>query len=81
MGKEEQKEYNTKEEYTHLLQMMIPAYNKAPFETGIHYRRKTDFFPEEDATMSYSRFEPEPKPTRLQTKGHSSPTGWTTTLN
>ncbi|GFT19853.1 hypothetical protein TNCV_4993001 [Trichonephila clavipes] len=35
-----------------------------PFETGIHFRRKTDFFPEEDTTKSYSRFEPEP--TRLQ---------------
>ncbi|GFS47313.1 hypothetical protein TNCV_4862721 [Trichonephila clavipes] len=37
---------------------MIPAYNKkrcavVPFETGIHFRRKTDFFPEEDTTMSY----------------------------
>ncbi|GFV00730.1 hypothetical protein TNCV_1385491 [Trichonephila clavipes] len=46
---------------------MIPAYNKMrcsafPFETGIHFRRKTDFFPEEDTTKSYSGFEP----TRLQ---------------
>ncbi|GFV55122.1 hypothetical protein TNCV_2623431 [Trichonephila clavipes] len=32
-----------------------------PFETRIHYRRKTDFFPE-DTTMSYSGFES----TRLQ---------------
>ncbi|GFU91360.1 hypothetical protein TNCV_2541281 [Trichonephila clavipes] len=53
---------------------MIPAYNKkrcaaVPFETGIHFRRKTDFFPEEDSTMSYSGFEPEP--TQLQTEGHS----------
>ncbi|GFX66234.1 poly polymerase [Trichonephila clavipes] len=44
---------------------MIPAYNKkrcaaVPFETGIHFRRKTDFFPEEDATKSYSGFESEP---------------------
>ncbi|GFT45845.1 hypothetical protein TNCV_2649701, partial [Trichonephila clavipes] len=44
---------------------MIPAYNKkrraaVPFETGIHFRRKTDFFPEEDTTKSYSGFEPEP---------------------
>ncbi|GFV34325.1 hypothetical protein TNCV_4023401 [Trichonephila clavipes] len=42
--------------------MMIPAYNKKcaafPFETGIHYRRKTDFFLE-DTTTSYSGFEPE----------------------
>ncbi|GFX14253.1 hypothetical protein TNCV_1767471 [Trichonephila clavipes] len=30
-----------------------------PFETGIHYRRKTDFFPEEDTTMSHKGFEPE----------------------
>ncbi|GFX47639.1 hypothetical protein TNCV_3016581 [Trichonephila clavipes] len=44
---------------------MIPAYNKmrcaaVPFETGIHFRRKTDFFPEEDTTKSFSGFEPEP---------------------
>ncbi|GFY27035.1 uncharacterized protein TNCV_931761 [Trichonephila clavipes] len=44
---------------------MIPAYNKMrcaafPFETGIHFRQKTDFFPEEDTTKSYSGFEPEP---------------------
>ncbi|GFV84555.1 poly polymerase [Trichonephila clavipes] len=57
---------------------MIPAYNKKrcaafPFETGIHFRRKTDFFPEEDATVSYSGFEPEP--TRLQAEGHSHHTG------
>ncbi|GFS49229.1 HTH_Tnp_Tc3_2 domain-containing protein [Trichonephila clavipes] len=42
---------------------MIPAYNKKrcaafPFETGIHFRRKTDFFPEEGTTKSYSGFEP-----------------------
>ncbi|GFV59326.1 poly polymerase [Trichonephila clavipes] len=48
---------------------MIPSYNKTrcaafPFETGIHFRRKTDFFPEEDTAKSYSGFEPEP--TRLQ---------------
>ncbi|GFY21878.1 poly polymerase [Trichonephila clavipes] len=60
---------------------MIPAYNKkrcaaVPFETGIHFRRKTDFFPEEDTTKSYSGFEPEP--TRLQAEGHSHHTGWTT---
>ncbi|GFW43207.1 hypothetical protein TNCV_1349711 [Trichonephila clavipes] len=53
---------------------MIPAYNKkrcaaVPFETGIHSRRKTDFFPEEDTTKSYSGFEPEP--TRLQAEGSS----------
>ncbi|GFS81047.1 hypothetical protein TNCV_1223361 [Trichonephila clavipes] len=47
-----------------------------PFQTGIHYRRKTDFFPEEDTTMSYSGFEPES--TRLQAEGHSHHTGWTT---
>ncbi|GFU76869.1 poly polymerase [Trichonephila clavipes] len=60
---------------------MIPTYNKKrcaafPFETGIHFRRKTDFFPEEDTTMSYSGFEPEP--TRLQAEGHSHHTGWAT---
>ncbi|GFV08629.1 putative DD41D transposase [Trichonephila clavipes] len=41
---------------------MTPAYNKMrctafPFETGIHFRRKTDYFPEEDTTKSYSGFE------------------------
>ncbi|GFW83071.1 poly polymerase [Trichonephila clavipes] len=60
---------------------MIPAYNKKrcaafPFETGIHFRRKTDFFSEEDTTKSYSGFEPEP--TRLQAEGHSHHTGWAT---
>ncbi|GFW76433.1 hypothetical protein TNCV_1582121 [Trichonephila clavipes] len=60
---------------------MIPAYNKkrcaaCPFETGIHFRRKIDFFPEEDTTKSYSRFEPEP--IRLQAEGHSHHTGWAT---
>ncbi|GFV94013.1 hypothetical protein TNCV_3573661 [Trichonephila clavipes] len=64
-----------------LLQTMIPAYNKKrcaafPFETGIHLRRKTDFFPEEGTTMSYSGFEPEQ--TRLQAEGHSHHTGWAT---
>ncbi|GFV84042.1 hypothetical protein TNCV_3037051 [Trichonephila clavipes] len=58
---------------------MIPAYNKkrcaaVPFETGIHFRRKTDFFPEEDTTKSYSGFEP----TRLQADGHSHHTGCAT---
>ncbi|GFT29024.1 hypothetical protein TNCV_3586751 [Trichonephila clavipes] len=57
---------------------MIPAYNQKScaafsFETGIHFRRKTDFLPEEDTTKSYSGFEPEP--TRLQAEGHSHHTG------
>ncbi|GFT86233.1 hypothetical protein TNCV_3257901 [Trichonephila clavipes] len=53
---------------------MIPAYNKKNcaafrFETGIHFRRKTDFFPLEDTAKSYSGFDPEP--TRLQAEaGH-----------
>ncbi|GFT86823.1 hypothetical protein TNCV_4163951 [Trichonephila clavipes] len=47
-----------------------------PFETGIRYRRKTDFFPEESTSMSYSGFEPEP--TRLQAEGHSPHTGLAT---
>ncbi|GFW68038.1 hypothetical protein TNCV_1617991 [Trichonephila clavipes] len=66
-----------------LLQTMIPAYNKkrcaaVSFETGIHFRRKTDFFREEDITMSYSGFEPEA--TRLQAEGYSHHTGWATFL-
>ncbi|GFY07079.1 hypothetical protein TNCV_4203501 [Trichonephila clavipes] len=45
--------------------MMIPAYNKkrcaaVPFETGIHFRRKTDFSPEEGTAKSYLGFEHEP---------------------
>ncbi|GFV04843.1 hypothetical protein TNCV_4327301 [Trichonephila clavipes] len=61
---------------------MIPAYNKKrcaafPFETGIHFRRKTDFFPEEDTTKSYSGFEP----TRLQAEDHSHYTGWVTAFS
>ncbi|GFU55484.1 uncharacterized protein TNCV_2813001 [Trichonephila clavipes] len=60
---------------------MIPAYNKKmcaafPSERGIHFRRKTVFFPEEDTTKSYSGFEPEP--TRLQAEGYSHHTGWAT---
>ncbi|GFT77221.1 hypothetical protein TNCV_4239371 [Trichonephila clavipes] len=47
-----------------------------PKQTRIHFRRKTDFFPEEDTTKSYSGFEPEP--TRLQAEGHSHHTGWVT---
>ncbi|GFX83599.1 hypothetical protein TNCV_325481 [Trichonephila clavipes] len=38
--------------------MMIPAYNKkgcAAFETGIHYRLKTCFFPEEDIQPCLTR--------------------------
>ncbi|GFT60418.1 hypothetical protein TNCV_4971821 [Trichonephila clavipes] len=39
---------------------MIPAYNKKrcaafPFETGIHFRRKTAFFPEEVTQPSLTR--------------------------
>ncbi|GFW50430.1 hypothetical protein TNCV_2887351 [Trichonephila clavipes] len=49
---------------------MVPASNKKrcavfPFETGIYFRRKTDFIPEEDTTKSYSGFEP----TGLQAEG------------
>ncbi|GFT84599.1 uncharacterized protein TNCV_714421 [Trichonephila clavipes] len=67
-----------------ILSMPRRSYNKkrcaaVPFETGIHFRRKTDFFPEEDTTKSYSGFEPEP--TRLQAEGHSHHTGWATQSN
>ncbi|GFT63369.1 hypothetical protein TNCV_3696271 [Trichonephila clavipes] len=63
---------------------MIPAHKKkrcavVPFETGIHFRRKTDFFPEEDTTKFYSGFKPEP--TRLQAEGHSHHTSWATPNN
>ncbi|GFV12477.1 uncharacterized protein TNCV_1792561 [Trichonephila clavipes] len=54
--------------------MMIPAYNRKvrcfPFETGIHYRRKSDFFSRRK--IPYSGFELEP--TRLEDEGHH--TGW-----
>ncbi|GFS64315.1 hypothetical protein TNCV_3955181 [Trichonephila clavipes] len=71
---DEQKHITQPQKNTDLLQTMIPEYNKKscaafPFETGIHFRRKTDFFPEEDTNKSYSGFEPEP--TWLQTEGHS----------
>ncbi|GFV04898.1 hypothetical protein TNCV_503111 [Trichonephila clavipes] len=61
---------------------MVPAYNKKrcaafPFETGIHFRRKTDFFPEEKIQPSLTR-DSNPKPTRLQAEGHSHHTGWAT---
>ncbi|GFX74060.1 hypothetical protein TNCV_490241 [Trichonephila clavipes] len=77
---EEQKAFNTTDEYTHLLQRMTPAYNKkrCAFEMGIHYCRKTDFF-QEDTTMSYSGFKSEP--TRLQAEGHSHHTSWATNKN
>ncbi|GFT16773.1 hypothetical protein TNCV_1333841 [Trichonephila clavipes] len=60
---------------------MIPAHNKkrcaaVPFETGIHFMRKTNFFPEEDTTKSYSGLEP----TRLQAEGHRHHTGWATMM-
>ncbi|GFX47110.1 hypothetical protein TNCV_2746871 [Trichonephila clavipes] len=58
---------------------MVPAYKKkmcaaVAFEMGIHFRRKTDFFPEEDTTKSYSGFES----IRLQAEGRSHHTGWAT---
>ncbi|GFX34977.1 hypothetical protein TNCV_2329171 [Trichonephila clavipes] len=43
------------------------------------YRRKTDFFPEEDTPVSYSGFEPEP--TRLQAEDHSHHTVWVKRVN
>ncbi|GFU03187.1 hypothetical protein TNCV_2720851 [Trichonephila clavipes] len=78
---DEQKHITQPEKNTDLLQTMIPAYNKMrcaafPFETGIHFKRKTDFFPEEGTTKPYSGFEPEP--TRLQAECHSHHTGWAT---
>ncbi|GFY26206.1 hypothetical protein TNCV_355221 [Trichonephila clavipes] len=47
-----------------------------PFQTGIHFRRKIDFFPEEDETIFYSGFKPEP--TRLQAESNSHHTIWAT---
>ncbi|GFV38586.1 hypothetical protein TNCV_132251 [Trichonephila clavipes] len=67
------------EEYRHLLQMMIPAYNRRgallsirdgnPLQVKIGF-----FFLEEETTMPYSRFKPEH--TRLQAVGHVPHTGW-----
>ncbi|PRD35191.1 UNVERIFIED_CONTAM: hypothetical protein NCL1_12296 [Trichonephila clavipes] len=46
-----------------------------PCEMGIHYRRKSETsFPEENTSMPYSGFKPEP--TRLQAEGHIYHTGW-----
>ncbi|GFS95054.1 hypothetical protein TNCV_341351 [Trichonephila clavipes] len=61
---DEQTHITQPQKNTDLLQTMIPTCNKkrcaaVPFETGIHFRRKTDFFSEEDTTKSYSGFEPE----------------------
>ncbi|GFV15543.1 hypothetical protein TNCV_4835691 [Trichonephila clavipes] len=45
-----------------------------PFETGSIPGESPTSFPEEDKTMPYSGFEPEP--TRLQAKGHIHHTNW-----
>ncbi|GFX10984.1 hypothetical protein TNCV_512441 [Trichonephila clavipes] len=79
---DEQRHITQPQKNTDLLQTMIPAYHKRrcaafSFETGIHFRRKTDFFPEENTTKSYSGVEPEL--IWLQAVGHSHHTGWATT--
>ncbi|GFU40977.1 hypothetical protein TNCV_4645541 [Trichonephila clavipes] len=66
------------EEYKHLLQMMIPAYKKkgcdAFLSRGEYCTGKCPTsFPDENTSMPYSGFEPEP--TRLQTEGHNHHTG------
>ncbi|GFV54869.1 hypothetical protein TNCV_1514311 [Trichonephila clavipes] len=45
-----------------------------PFETGIHYMRKSDFIFEENTFMPYSGLEPET--TWLQAEGHFHHTVW-----
>ncbi|GFU87101.1 uncharacterized protein TNCV_430051 [Trichonephila clavipes] len=63
-------------DHRHLLQMMIPAYNKKGC-AAFHSRREPitgespTSFPEENTTMPYSGFEP----TRLQTNSHIHHTG------
>ncbi|GFX05947.1 hypothetical protein TNCV_759831 [Trichonephila clavipes] len=47
------------------------------FRDGNPFQAKDRLLSEEDTTMSYSGFEPEP--TRLQADGHSHHTGWATT--
>ncbi|GFX30220.1 hypothetical protein TNCV_1963271 [Trichonephila clavipes] len=73
---EEQKHTMQAEEYRHLLQMMIPAYNRTGVVLFLRDRNPLKgnvrlLFPEEDTTMPYLRFEP----TRLQVKGHIHHTG------
>ncbi|GFS91013.1 transposable element Tcb2 transposase [Trichonephila clavipes] len=46
----------------------------SPDLNPIEHVRKTDLFPEEDTTKSYSEFEP----ARLQAEGHSHHTVWAT---
>ncbi|GFW73649.1 hypothetical protein TNCV_1541041 [Trichonephila clavipes] len=70
---EEQRHAIQTEEYTHLLQMMTPDYNKKGC-AAFHSRQESitgespTSFPEEDTTTPYSGFEP--KPTRLQVEGY-----------
>ncbi|GFU53801.1 hypothetical protein TNCV_4254201 [Trichonephila clavipes] len=78
---DEQKHITQPQKNTDFITKMIPAYNKQrcaafPVVTGIHFRRKTDFFPEEDITMSYSGFEPEP--TLFPVEGQSRHAVWAT---
>ncbi|GFW71464.1 hypothetical protein TNCV_3459901 [Trichonephila clavipes] len=54
----------------------LATMNFAGLDLTLSDRRKTDFFPQEDTTMSHSGFKPEP--TRLQAKVHSHHTGWAT---
>ncbi|GFX02370.1 hypothetical protein TNCV_2285371 [Trichonephila clavipes] len=69
---EEQRHTIETKEYRHFLQMMIPAYNKKGW-AAFHWRRESiagesSTFPEENITMPYSVFEPEPTP--LPAEGH-----------
>ncbi|GFV88907.1 hypothetical protein TNCV_1227041 [Trichonephila clavipes] len=71
---EKQKYTIQREEYRHLLEMMIPAYKKKGC-AAFHSRQESmTSFPEENTTMTYSGFEPES--TRLQDEGHIRYTGW-----
>ncbi|GFX68267.1 uncharacterized protein TNCV_2816421 [Trichonephila clavipes] len=75
----EQKHTIKTEEYRHLFHTMIPSYNRRgallSFRDGNPLQAKVRlFFPEEDTTMPYSGFEPEP--TWLQAEGHIHHIGW-----
>ncbi|GFW42489.1 hypothetical protein TNCV_4256841 [Trichonephila clavipes] len=77
----ENRDIQYKQKNRDLLQTMIPAYNKKGC-AAFHSRRESitgespTSFPEENSTMPYTGFEPEP--TRLQAEDHIHQTGWAT---
>ncbi|GFV74982.1 hypothetical protein TNCV_1870021 [Trichonephila clavipes] len=80
---EENRDIQYKQNIDIYLHMMIPAYNKKGC-AAFHSRGESitgespTSFSEENTTMPYSGFEPEP--TRLQSEGHIPHTGWTASV-